>query len=84
MNQKKLTQGEREQIYLLKRSGQTILQISHTQNISPACVRKWWRRGRDSGMQGLLEQKRGRPIQGVLSRFSGLVQQASLRTQAGT
>jgi hypothetical protein len=27
MNRKKLTQAEREQIYLLKRSGQTILQV---------------------------------------------------------
>ena len=79
MNQKKLTQAEREQIYLLKRSGQTILQIAQALNTSPACVRKWWRRGRDQGMQGLLERKRGRPIQGVLSRFSHLVQQVSLK-----
>jgi transposase len=79
MNRKKLTQAEREQIYLLKRSGQTILQIAEALNTSPACVRKWWRRGRDQGMYGLLERKRGRPIEGALSTFAHPVQQASLK-----
>ena len=79
MNQKKLTQAEREQIYLLKRSGQTIQQIAQALDLSPACVRKWWRRGRDQGVLGLLERRRGRPIRGALSMFSALVQQASLK-----
>jgi transposase-like protein len=79
MNQKKLTQAEREQIYLLKRSGQTIQQIAQALDTSPACVRKWWRRGRDQGVLGLLERKRGRPIRGALSMFSPLVRQASLK-----
>lgn len=59
MNQKKLTQAEREQIYLLKRSGQTILQIAQALSISHACVRKWWRRGGDCGMQGLINVNSG-------------------------
>lgn len=79
MNQKKLTQAEREQIYLLKRSGQTIPQIAIVLGTSPACVRKWWRRGRDEGMLGLRERKRGRPIQGVLSTYPIQVRETSLR-----
>ncbi len=79
MNHKKLTQAEREQIYLLKRSGRTIPQIAQDLNTSLACVRKWWRRGRDQGMLGLLERKRGRPSRGVLSKFSQPVQQTALK-----
>jgi transposase-like protein len=79
MTQKKLTQAEREQIYLQKRAGQTIPQIAQAMGISPACARKWWRRGRDQGMMGLLERKRGCPPQGVLSRFSPEVQPASVK-----
>lgn len=69
MDQKKLTQAERERIYLMKRAGQTIPDIAQAVGVSPASVRKWWRRGRDLGMIGLLERKRGRPTQGVLSQF---------------
>jgi transposase len=83
MNQKKLTQAEREQIYLLKRAGQTFPQIAQALGISPACVWKWWRRGRDEGMIGLLERKRGRPSGGVLSQFPLEVQQASLKLKQG-
>ena len=59
MDQKKLTQAQREQIYLMKRAGQTIPDIAQALGVSPASVRKWWRRGRDLGMIGLLERKRG-------------------------
>lgn len=79
MNEKKLTQAEREQIYILKRSGQTIPQIAQVLGRSPASVRKWWRRGRDEGMLGLLERKHGRPTQGILSQFSPQVQQTCLK-----
>jgi hypothetical protein len=37
MNQKQLTQAEREQIYLLKKGGQTILQIAETSGFSCLC-----------------------------------------------
>lgn len=79
MDQKKLTQAERERIYLMKRAGHTISDIAQAFGVSPACVRKWWRRGRDLGMIGLLERKRGRPTLGALSQFSPEVQQVSLK-----
>lgn len=79
MNHKKLTQADREQIYLLKRAGQTLPEIAHAMDISQACARKWWRRSRDLGMLGLLERKRGRPAQGVLSKFAPEVRQACLK-----
>ena len=79
MSQRKLSQAEREQIYLQKQAGQTLPRIAQTLGLSYACVRKWWRRGRDEGLLGLAERKRGRPIRGILSRFSAEVQQASLK-----
>jgi transposase-like protein len=79
MNQKQPTQAEREQIYLLKKGGQTILQIAETFGISPACVRKWWRRARDQGLLGLRERKRGRPARGAMAEFSASVREASLK-----
>jgi len=79
MNQKQLTQAEREQIYLLKKGGQTILQIAETLSVSPACVRKWWRRGRDQGLIGLRERKRGRPAASALAQSAPPVREASLK-----
>ncbi len=79
MSQRNLTQAEREQIYLQKQAGQTLPQIAQMLSLSEACVRKWWRRGRDEGLRGLVERKRGRPTQGVLSQFSSEVQRASLK-----
>lgn len=79
MNAKKLTQGEREKIYMLKRSGETISEIAQIIGASQACVRKWWRRGRDEGLQGLFERKRGRPTRGTLSRFLPQIGRASLK-----
>jgi transposase-like protein len=78
MGQRKLTQGEREQIYLLKRSGQTLGEIAIELGISYECARKWWRRAQKEGVMGLQERKRGRPSQGVLSQFAPEVQQACL------
>lgn len=79
MNPKQPTQAEREQIYLLKKSGQTILQIAKTLSITPACVRKWWRRARDEGLLGLRERKRGRPAAGALAKYSPQVRETSLK-----
>ncbi len=79
MSQRKVSQAEREQIYLQKQAGQSLPQIAQALSLSEACVRKWWRRGRDEGLIGLVERKRGRPAKGILSQFSPAVQQASLK-----
>jgi transposase len=74
MEQKKLTQVEREQIYVQKQTGKNLPEIAEEIGISYECAQKWWRRGRDEGLSGLLERKRGKPVQGVLSQFSAEVQ----------
>jgi len=79
MSQRKVTQTEREQIYFKKLAGQTLPQIAQTLGLSQACVRKWWRRGRDEGLLGLVERKRGRPAHGILSQFSLEVRQTSVK-----
>ena len=79
MSQRKVTQTEREQIYLKKQAGETLSQIAQSMNLSGACVRKWWRRGRDQGLLGLVERQHGRPAQGCLSQFPIEVRQASVK-----
>jgi transposase-like protein len=79
MSQRKVSQAEREQIYLKKQAGETLPEIAQALGLSEACVRKWWRRARDEGLLGLVERPRGRPAQGVLSTFSADVQQRSLQ-----
>lgn len=79
MSQRETTQTEREQIYQQKQSGQTIPQIAQALGLSTACVRKWWRRGRDEGLMGLLGRKRGRPVCGILSKFSAEVRRGSVK-----
>jgi hypothetical protein len=79
MSQRKVTFSEREQIYLKKLAGQTLAQIAQALDLSEACVRKWWRRGRDEGLRGLVERKRGRPTQGILAQFSIQVRLASVK-----
>ena len=78
MSQRKLTAVEREQIYVQKQAGKSLQQIAKDLGISYECARKWWRRGRNEGISGLLERKRGRTDQGILSQFSLEVQQVCL------
>ena len=69
MSQMKLTAVEREQIYIQKQAGKSLPQIAKEMGISYECARKWWRRGRDEGIGGLLERKRGRQAQGSSHSF---------------
>jgi transposase len=78
MGQRKLSQSEREQIYLRKQEGYSLSEIAKQMGLSYACVRKWWRRGNKEGLIGLLERKRGRAKRGSLSRFAPEIQRISL------
>lgn len=78
MGQRRLTNDEREQIYLRKKNGESLQSIADDLNISYECVRKWWRRGKREGLAGLVMRERGRPAQGILSQFAQEVREASL------
>lgn len=64
-----LTVLEKEQIYKAKLQGKTIPEIAAIMACSPACVRKWWRCGRDYGIVSLQQARRGRGQSGKLSQF---------------
>lgn len=78
MGQRSLTRAEREEIYLMKRSGKSLQEIANEKQISYACARKWWRRCRDQGLAGLQYRKRGRKPIGILSSFNTTVVEKSL------
>ena len=78
MRQRRLTNEEREQIYLQKKNGESLQAIAEDLKISYECARKWWRRGQKEGWAGLAIRKRGRPAQGILSQFTQNVREASL------
>lgn len=78
MGQKQLSRAEREQIYLKKSSGESLPDVAEELNISYECARKWWRRFRDEGLNGLAGRKRGRKPKGMLSGFDDKVVTKSL------
>lgn len=77
-NQKPLTQAQKEQIYLGKQKEQTLAELAAAVGCSVACARKWWRSGRNRGLDGLRTARRGRGKTGALSRFDACVQQKVL------
>lgn len=72
-NRPPMTLLEKQQIYEAKLEGCTIAEIAKRFGCSIACARKWWRRGRDQGLNGLREARRGREKSGRLSQFDTLV-----------
>jgi len=64
-----LTQVQKERIYQGKLQGRTLAEMATEVQCSPGCARKWWRRGRDHGLQGLRALRRGRGASGILSQF---------------
>lgn len=64
------TVSEKEQIYRGKLAGQTLGTLAAQLHCSVACVRKWWRVGREHGLTGLRMPRRRRGAQGILSRFA--------------
>lgn len=77
-NRPPLTQAEKEKIYQGKLQGRTLPEMAAEVHCSLACARKWWRQGRDHGLQGLRAPRRGRRCSGILSRFDSLVADKAL------
>jgi transposase len=73
-----LTQDEKERIYWGKLKGQTLPELAAEIDCSVECARKWWRVGRDKGLEGLCAPRRGRGRTGTLSRFKPRVAEQAL------
>lgn len=73
-----LSQAEKERIYNGKLKGQTLLELAIALDCSLECSRKWWRIGRNHGLEGLRATRRGRGHTGLLSRFDPKVAQKAL------
>jgi hypothetical protein len=78
-NRVPLVPTEKEHIYWGKQKGQTLAELAAEVDCSPECARKWWRVGRDHGLEGLCAPRRGRGKTGPLSHFDARVADASLR-----
>lgn len=64
-----LSQAEKERIYTGKMKGQTETELAAELGCSVETVRKWWKRGRKSGLEGFRRPRRGRSAKGMLSQF---------------
>jgi len=73
-----LTIAEREAIYYGKLRGRWLRDLAEELSCSLDCARKWWRVGRDQGLDGLRRPRRKRPKTGALSRFHPLIAERAL------
>jgi transposase InsO family protein len=73
-----LTQEEKERIYWGKLKGQTLLELAAEVKCGVECARKWWRVGRDKGLEGLRAARRGRGDTGTLAQFKPRVAEQAL------
>ena len=73
-----LTVAEREAIYCGKLNGKRLQDLADELSCSSGCARKWWRVGRDHGLDGLRHSKRKRSKTGALSHFDLLVAERAL------
>lgn len=73
-----LTVAEREAIYYGKLRGKRICDLAEELSCSVECARKWWRIGRDQGLEGLRRSRQPRGKTGALSRFDPLVAERAL------
>lgn len=73
-----LTVAEREAIYRGKLAGKRLGDLADELSCSLACVRKWWRMGRDQGLDGLHCSGRKQIKTGALSRFDPLIAKQTL------
>ena len=77
-NRPPLSQKEKERIYWGKLEGQTLPELAAEIGCSLECARKWWRVGRDKGVEGLRAPRRGRGGSGILSQFDLRVAEQAL------
>ena len=73
-----LTVAQRETIYREKLAGHSLKELAHEQHCAENCARKWWRIGRDQGVEGLHQTRRTRAARGALSSFAPLVAERAL------
>ena len=73
-----LTVAERKAIYHGKLNGKRLQDLASELSCSLGCARKWWRIGRDHGLDGLRRSKRKRSETGALSHFDPLVAERAL------
>ena len=73
-----MTVAEREAIYRGKLAGKRLCTLADELSCSLYCARKWWRVGRDLGLDGLRRSRWMRPKTGALSRFAPLVAERAL------
>jgi transposase InsO family protein len=73
-----LSETAKMRIYQGKLQGQTLAELAAELGYSVACVRKWWRRARDQGLQGLQSRRRGPPTTSILGRFDPPIGQTAL------
>ncbi len=50
-----LTAAQHEALYREKLNGHTLKEAAHTEHCSESCARKWWRIGRDHGLDDLCQ-----------------------------
>jgi hypothetical protein len=77
-NRSPLTMVEKEHIYLGKMEGKGLKELANKVGCSIETARKWWRVGRDKGLEGLHSSRRGRGKSGYLSQFEPRVVQQAL------
>jgi hypothetical protein len=73
-----LTVAQRETIYREKLEGHSLKELAQEQHCSGSCSRKWWRIGRDHGVDGLHRTRHPRSAPVVLSSFDPRVAEHAL------
>ena len=73
-----LTVAQHEALYREKLDGHTVKEAARSQHCSESCARKWWRIGRDHGLEGLCQTRDARSAPGALSSFKPIVAERTL------
>lgn len=79
VNRPALSQAQKEHIYRGKLGGHSLSELAAAVGCTVHCARKWWRVGRDKGLEGLRAARRGRGKAGILLSFDPAVVQTALR-----